>query len=131
MNGLPALIREIIALRGHISLAGFMRLALQHPDWGYYRQGDPLGTKGDFTTAPEISQMFGEMIGLWCAEVWRGLGSPDPFILLELGPGHGTLMSDALRATAKIPGFHPALRLHLFESSVTLQTDPARKTGCS
>jgi NADH dehydrogenase [ubiquinone] 1 alpha subcomplex assembly factor 7 len=102
---------------------------LQHPEFGYYRHGDPLGGAGDFITAPEISQMFGEMIGLWCADVWRQMGSPTEFVLLEMGPGRGTLMQDALRATAKISGFHHALRLHFLESSETLRAVQAEKLG--
>lgn len=98
-----------------------MRLALQHPEFGYYRHGDPLGRAGDFVTAPEISQMFGELIGLWCAEMWRLMGCPSDVTLLEMGPGRGTLMQDAMRATAKIPGFHEAVTLHLLESSATLR----------
>lgn len=106
---------------GPISVADFMAAALQDPDDGYYRQGDPLGRAGDFTTAPEISQMFGELIGLWCAETWLTAGAPAPFRLVELGPGRGTLMADALRATARVPGFQAALRLHLVESSPGLR----------
>jgi NADH dehydrogenase [ubiquinone] 1 alpha subcomplex assembly factor 7 len=94
---------------------------LQYPDYGYYRRRNPIGREGDFITAPEISQMFGEMIGLWCADVWRQMGQPDKFVLVELGPGRGTLMQDALRATAKVPGFHQALQLYLLESSETLR----------
>ena len=120
MNGFESL-RAVIEKAGAISVAEFMQLALQHPDFGYYRHGDPLGQAGDFITAPEISQMFGEMIGLWCADVWRQMGKPESFVLLELGAGRGTLMQDALRATAKIVGFHQALRLHFLESSATLR----------
>ena len=81
----------------------------------------PLGAEGDFTTAPEISQMFGEMIGLWLAQVWMDQGAPGEFALVELGPGRGTLMADALRATARVPGFHAGLRLHLVEASPALR----------
>lgn len=121
MQDLPSHIRAVIAANGPISVASYMELALQHPEHGYYRQHDPLGADGDFITAPEISQMFGEMIGVWCADVWRHLGSPDKFVLLELGPGRGTLMQDALRATAKIQGFHQGLQLHVMESNQTLR----------
>ena len=112
-----------------MTVADYMELALQHPQYGYYRHGDPLGLAGDFTTAPEISQMFGEMLGLWCADMWRQMGAPDHFVLLELGPGRGTLMQDALRATAKIPHFHQAMELHLLESSETLRKMQADKIG--
>ncbi|MGE4220014.1 MAG: class I SAM-dependent methyltransferase, partial [Alphaproteobacteria bacterium] len=87
----------------------------------YYRRADPLGAAGDFTTAPEISQMFGEMIGLWCAEMWQRMGRPAPAILAELGPGRGTLMADLLRAARMAPGFPAALRLHLVETSPALR----------
>ncbi|BBK34138.1 SAM-dependent MidA family methyltransferase [Stella humosa] len=106
---------------GPITVAAFMATALQDPDGGYYRGTDPLGRGGDFTTAPEISQMFGEMIGLWCADGWRADGAPDPFDLVELGPGRGTLMADALRAAAALPAFGQAMRLHLVESSPALR----------
>lgn len=121
MNELATHIRSLITANGPMTIASYMDLALQHPEHGYYRQHDPLGKDGDFITAPEISQMFGEMIGLWCADVWRKLGQPDRFVLLELGPGRGTLMQDALRATAKVPGFHQALQLHMLESNLTLR----------
>src|SRR5690606_41718552 len=81
---------------------------------------DPLGAAGDFVTAPEVSQMFGELIGVWCAEVWRTMGEPDPVHLAELGPGRGTLMSDMLRAAKVLPAFRAALRPHLVETSPVL-----------
>jgi NADH dehydrogenase [ubiquinone] 1 alpha subcomplex assembly factor 7 len=129
MSGLLAHIVDLIRKSGPLSVADYMELALQHPKFGYYRHGDPLGLTGDFITAPEISQMFGEMIGLWCAEVWQKMGAPDHFVLLELGPGRGTLMGDALRATAKKPAFHQAMELHLLESSQTLRKQQAEKLG--
>ncbi|MGE0726127.1 MAG: class I SAM-dependent methyltransferase, partial [Alphaproteobacteria bacterium] len=88
---------------------------------GYYRRGDPLGAGGDFTTAPEISQMFGELIGLWCVEGWRAAGAPAPFALVELGPGRGTLMADALRAARVDPRFGASAALHLVETSRPLR----------
>lgn len=121
MSALTAFIRELIKAEGPISVAQFMQIALQHPEHGYYVKGDPLGAGGDFITAPEISQMFGEMIGLWGAEMWRHMGKPSPFALLELGPGRGTLMQDVLRATAKIPGFHEAMQIFLIESNETFR----------
>lgn len=120
-GGLEALLRQRIALAGPISVASFMAEALGHPQHGYYITRDPLGAAGDFTTAPEISQMFGEMLGAWLADCWQRLGCPDPVNLVELGPGRGTLMADALRATAKVPGFHAALRLALVETSPALR----------
>ena len=129
MTELEAIIKQIIEREGPIPVARFMQLALTHPEHGYYMKGDPLGVAGDFTTAPEISQMFGELIGIWAAEVWKSLGSPSPFILLELGPGRGTLMQDALRATTKVDGFHQAMRLHLVETNETLKAAQREKLG--
>ena len=114
-----------IAIAGPISVADFMAEALGHPTLGYYRRahshaGGPLGASGDFTTAPEISQMFGELAGAWLAERWQAIGKPKPVRLVELGPGRGTLMADALRATGGVPGFHAAIDLHLVETNETL-----------
>jgi NADH dehydrogenase [ubiquinone] 1 alpha subcomplex assembly factor 7 len=119
---LGRLIAHRIALTGPISIADFMAEALGHPRHGYYRRAMPLGAQGDFTTAPEISQMFGELLGAWLAERWLAMGRPAPVRLVELGPGRGTLMADALRATRGVPGFHAALDLHLVETSVPLRT---------
>ena len=129
MTELEAILQQIIEREGPIPVARFMQLALTHPEHGYYMKGDPLGVAGDFTTAPEVSQMFGELIGIWAAEIWKALGSPSPFVLLELGPGRGTLMQDALRATAKVEGFHQAMRLHLIETNETLQLAQQEKLG--
>ena len=105
MNPLENLIRETIAENGPMSLETYMTLALAHPVHGYYASNMPLGEGGDFITAPEISQMFGELIGLWCVAVWRAMGEPRPFLLVELGPGRGSLMADALRAAQIAPDF--------------------------
>jgi NADH dehydrogenase [ubiquinone] 1 alpha subcomplex assembly factor 7 len=126
-ESLQSLLARRIALDGPMGLAEFMALALGHPQYGYYNRRDPLGVGGDFTTAPEISQMFGELIGAWIADLWLQLGQPDPVILVELGPGRGTLMADALRATQRLPGFHAALRLHLVETSPALRQ---RQAAC-
>ncbi len=115
-----------IARTGPMSLAEYMADCLLHPDHGYYTTRDPLGAKGDFTTAPEISQMFGELIGLWLAQVWLDQGAPARIVLAELGPGRGSLMADALRATRGVPGFHAALSLHLVEASPSLRALQAR-----
>jgi NADH dehydrogenase [ubiquinone] 1 alpha subcomplex assembly factor 7 len=117
---LSALIQQQIKKHGPITIADYMQLALQHPDYGYYTRNDPLGAKGDFTTAPEISQIFGELIGAWLATQWMESGKPG-MALVELGPGHGTLMADILRATRKIPDFHDALSVHMVETSPTLK----------
>ena len=110
-----------IARHGPMTVAEFMGRVLTDPQQGYYMSGDPFGARGDFVTAPEISQMFGELLGLWCAETWQRLGAPDPVLLVELGPGRGTLMADALRAAGALPAFRQALRLHLVEISPALR----------
>jgi NADH dehydrogenase [ubiquinone] 1 alpha subcomplex assembly factor 7 len=110
-----------IRARGPLSIARFMSLALGHPDLGYYRRRDPLGVAGDFVTAPEVSQMFGEIVGLWLAEAWAGLGRPAPARLVELGPGRGTLMADLLRAAARVESFRRSLSIHLVETSARLR----------
>ena len=111
----------LIRAQGPISVARFMAEALGHPKHGYYITRDPFGVAGDFVTAPEISQMFGELIGLWLATVWQQMGTPSPVHLVELGPGRGTLMADALRAAKLVPEFRSAIRLHLVETSPTLR----------
>jgi NADH dehydrogenase [ubiquinone] 1 alpha subcomplex assembly factor 7 len=120
MNELLRELREIIAQEGPIPLERYMGLALSHPRYGYYMTRQPFGVAGDFVTAPEISQMFGELIGLWAAEVWRLSGAPMPMRLVELGPGRGTLMADALRAIRKIPEFAVGIEVHLVETSPRL-----------
>src|SRR6056297_1141621 len=121
MSALEAhLVRQIRA-GGPISVADYMATCLMHPEMGYYATRDPLGGAGDFTTAPEMTQMFGELLGLALAQSWLDQGAPAPFALAELGPGRGTLMADALRATASVPGFHDAMRLYLVEGSPTLR----------
>jgi NADH dehydrogenase [ubiquinone] 1 alpha subcomplex assembly factor 7 len=124
MSALAERLRRTIRACGPLTLAEFMAEALSHPRHGYYAgtaARDPLGVAGDFITAPEISQMFGELIGLWCAELWRGMGGPAPVRLVELGPGRGTLMADALRAAACVPDFRAAAEVHLVETSPTLR----------
>lgn len=123
---LQRLIARRIAATGPITLAEFMAEALGHPRLGYYRKARPLGRDGDFTTAPEISQMFGELLGAWLAERWQAMGAPASVNLVELGPGRGMLMADALRATRNVPGFHAALGLHLVEINEALRADQAR-----
>ena len=116
--------KELIArikANGPISIADFMTEALLHPTKGYYTSHNPFGSQGDFVTAPEISQMFGEIIGLSLAQSWLDQGSPSSFVLAELGPGRGTLMSDILRATHSIKGFNQAARLFLVEASASLK----------
>ena len=130
LSGLEAVLAEAIRRDGPLTVARFMSLALNHPRYGYYRNRDPLGAQGDFVTAPELSQAFGEVIGAWLAQAWLDLGRPAPFRLVELGPGRGTLLVDALRATRDVPGFHQSLRLHLVETSVRLRAvQTARLAG--
>ncbi len=115
------LLLQRIALTGPLTVAEYMAEALGHPRHGYYRTRDPLGAAGDFVTAPEISQMFGELIGLWAAVVWQSAAAPAPLHLVELGPGRGTLAKDALRAAARVPAFLDAVQLHLVETSPVLR----------
>ncbi len=122
-------LKRRIAASGPITVAEFMRAALAEQDAGYYATRDPLGAGGDFVTAPEISQMFGELIGLWCVDAWEKAGAPDPFLLVELGPGRGTLMTDALRAARVRPGFLSAMRLHLVEISRPLREAQDNRLG--
>ena len=125
MSALADEIRERIRRDGPISVATYMELCLHHPRHGYYCRGRPIGADGDFVTAPEISQMFGELIGLWCAAVWQSMGQPQRVQLVELGPGRGTLLADALRAVRIVPDFRAAIDLHLVESSESLRAEQA------
>jgi SAM-dependent MidA family methyltransferase len=118
---LEAEIRRLIAVAGPMPIADYMRLCLTHPQYGYYLTHEPIGAAGDFITAPEISQMFGELIGLWMAAVWQQMGSPENVRIVELGPGRGTLMADAVRAAKTVKNFHAAIVLHLVEISPKLQ----------
>ena len=120
-NGLLPVLAARIRREGPISLADYMALALGHPQFGYYMSREPFGRGGDFITAPEISQMFGELIGLWIAQVWLDLGRPGRFALTELGPGRGTLMADMLRAASRVAGFTEAAEIHLVETSPALR----------
>ncbi len=126
MSALLDIIRDKIRKDGPMDLADYMGLCLSHPEHGYYMTRDPLGAGGDFTTAPEVSQMFGEMIGAWLADIWMQMGSPPDFTLLECGPGRGTLMADIMRATKRVPGFHDAARIHLMEISPVLRAAQAQ-----
>jgi SAM-dependent MidA family methyltransferase len=131
VTALLDIIRAQIRETGPMSVADYMALCLGHPEHGYYTTRDPLGAAGDFTTAPEISQMFGEVIGLWLAQVWIDAGRPAPFRLIELGPGRGTLMADALRAARALPvvgpGFGEAEDLWLVETSPSLRSEQAKR----
>lgn len=121
MTPLEPFLRARIAATGPMTLADYMAECLLHPVHGYYTTHEPFGQAGDFITAPEISQMFGELLGLCLAQSWLDLGAPSPFTLAELGPGRGTLMADVLRATARVPGFHAAAQVTLVEASPALR----------
>ncbi|WP_119389496.1 class I SAM-dependent methyltransferase [Taklimakanibacter lacteus] len=126
---LEDLIVAMIREDGPMPIDRYMALCLGHPVHGYYMSRDPFGPDGDFITAPEISQIFGELIGVWCAAAFQALGAPRHFLLVELGPGRGTLMSDILRATKVMPGFREAAEIHLVETSPALRKLQAGKLG--
>lgn len=123
---LKAQLLRRIAVGGPLSLSDYMQACLLDPDHGYYATRDPLGAAGDFTTAPEISQMFGELLGLALVQAWQDQGG-GPCVLAELGPGRGTLMADMLRAGAGVPGFAP--EVHLVEASPALRAVQAKTLG--
>lgn len=129
--GLAERIARRIRREGPLSVAAFMAMALHDPDNGYYARRDPIGRAGDFITAPEISQIFGELIGLWCADLWRRIGRPDPVLVVELGPGSGALSDDFLRAAATLPEFRRALRLYLVEASPVLRAVQQRRLAAA
>ncbi len=126
-NALGDKIARRIRNGGPLSLAAYMAIALHDPDLGYYAARRPFGAAGDFVTAPEISQVFGELIGLWCALVWEQIGRPDPVILAELGPGSGVLADDLLRAAGAVPELRRAIRLYLVEASPVLRGEQKRR----
>ena len=127
MSTLGQRIAALIAAQGPISIAEFMTIALHDPAAGYYATRDPFGAAGDFITAPEISQVFGEMLGLWCVQVWHDQGKPARKRLVELGPGRGTLMADALRAARVAPEFLDGLEIALVEASPALTSAQREK----
>ncbi|SDE16405.1 SAM-dependent methyltransferase, MidA family [Paracoccus isoporae] len=129
MTRLAALIADEIRRSGPISVARYMELCLLHPDHGYYATRDPFGRAGDFVTAPEISQVFGELLGLFLGQCWMDQGGPAPFTLAEIGPGRGTLMEDARRAMRVVPGMAEAARLHLVEASPHLRSLQRARLG--
>ncbi|SLN28543.1 hypothetical protein TRL7639_01116 [Falsiruegeria litorea R37] len=126
---LKPLLQERIAHSGPMTIADYMQDCLLHPEHGYYVAHEPFGAEGDFTTAPEISQMFGELVGLSLAQCWLDQNRPAPFILAELGPGRGTLMADILRATIGVPGFHEAAQIVLVEASSRLRGVQSQTLG--
>jgi NADH dehydrogenase [ubiquinone] 1 alpha subcomplex assembly factor 7 len=118
---LETVLREIIASEGPMPIDRYFDLVLTHPQHGYYTARQPFGETGDFVTAPEISQIFGELIGVWCASVFEAMGKPQRLNLVELGPGQGLLMNDVLRAAKVMPEFRQAMALHFVESSRRLR----------
>jgi NADH dehydrogenase [ubiquinone] 1 alpha subcomplex assembly factor 7 len=131
MSALEEIVRAMIRDDGPMPVERYMSLALGHPTLGYYMSRDPFGATGDFITAPEVSQMFGELLGVWCADYWGRMGAPARINLVELGPGRGTLMRDALRAARAIPSFFAALDVTLVETSPTLrETQRAGLADC-
>jgi SAM-dependent MidA family methyltransferase len=124
MSLMETLLRRI-TLDGPISVADYMSECLLNPAHGYYTTATAIGAEGDFITAPEISQMFGELLGLALVQAWLDQGRPAPFTLAELGPGRGTLMVDMLRATRAVPGFHDAMELVLIEAAPRLREQQA------
>lgn len=126
-DNLSEKLRERILADGVLGVDGYMAACLGDPEFGYYVSRDPLGVQGDFVTSPEICQIFGELLGLWAAEMWTLMGAPSEFHLVELGPGRGTLMSDALRASKVLAPFHDAVSVHLVEVNPVLR-DAQKKT---
>ena len=130
MNLLETFLADLIAAEGPLRIDRYMALCLGHPRHGYYITRDPLGDKGDFITAPEVSQVFGELVGVWAVGAWAAMGQPEAFNLVELGPGRGTLMADVLRTVRKAaPGFAAAASAHLVETSPVLRQKQRRALG--
>ena len=130
MNPLEQLLAEVITAEGPLRIDRYMSLCLGHPQHGYYVTRDPLGETGDFITAPEVSQVFGELIGVWAVGAWAAMGQPPAFSLVELGPGRGTLMADVLRTVRKAaPAFAAAASLHLVETSPVLRQKQREAVG--
>jgi NADH dehydrogenase [ubiquinone] 1 alpha subcomplex assembly factor 7 len=129
MTPLQRVIDEMIEADGPMPIARYMALCLGHPQHGYYMGRDPFGERGDFITAPEVSQFFGELIGIWIATAYEAMGKPAAFHLVELGPGRGTLMADVLKAAKVMRGFREAAKLHLVETSPVLRKMQRWKIG--
>ena len=116
-------IKNIIRVNGPISVTDYFALCLADPEYGYYRTRDPFGRAGDFITAPEISQLFGEMLGIFLVHAWQRHGSPEHARLVEIGPGRGTMMADMLRVIARLaPELYTGMTVHLVETSEKLRS---------
>lgn len=120
-NKLAAKLARVINATGPLSIAEYMHICMSDPQYGYYQTQTIFGEEGDFITSPEVSQMFGELIAVWCMEKWIAMGRPTRFNMVELGPGRGKLMSDLLRAAKTMPAFHAAAQIHLVETSPSLR----------
>lgn len=131
MTGLPEIIREQIRARGGLTVQEYWTLCQSHPKFGYYMRQDPFGSRGDFVTAPEISQMFGELLGIWVADLWMKLGQPSRVILAECGAGRGTMMDDLLRAIRNVPGLLDSLSVWIVETSPALEQKQRQKLAAA
>jgi SAM-dependent MidA family methyltransferase len=131
-NKLKQKIAQSIAMTGPMSISQYMHLCNAHPQLGYYSTGNPVGKDGDFITAPEVSQMFGELIGLWCLQAWHAMNCPDPVQIVELGPGRGTMINDLIRSIKSSPKFSNATEIRLVETSPSLKSEQRSKLAdCS
>lgn len=117
ISSLAEYLHTAIEVRGPLTVAEYMRYALTHPEYGYYMKKDVFGQQGDFITSPEISQMFGELIGIWAIATWQAMGQPERIQIVELGPGKGSLQQDFLSAAKAFPSFYRAIEIHLVEVS--------------
>ncbi|MDN5927269.1 MAG: class I SAM-dependent methyltransferase [Hyphomicrobiales bacterium] len=130
MTPLAERITGLIEASGPIGVADYMMLCLFDPAYGYYTTREPFGVDGDFTTAPEISQMFGELVGVWIFRAWQSAGTPSPVGIAEIGPGRGTLMKDVLRTLGKLdPALVRNAQFALIETSPRLTEIQKRTLG--
>jgi SAM-dependent MidA family methyltransferase len=122
MTPLAEKIRNLIQQTGPLKISDYFSLCLADPDHGYYQSREPFGQTGDFITAPEISQLFGEMIGVFLVQAWHVQGAPENTRIVEIGPGRGTLMSDALRVISRLaPALYEQATIHMVETSERLR----------
>ena len=132
LRGLEAHLASIIKFRGGpVTVAEYMQEVLTHPEFGYYMHRDVFGQRGDFITSPEVSQVFGELMGAWAVWQWTQLGKPKNARLVELGPGRGTLMADLLRATAVFDAFAQSVSVHMVEVSPALREMQRKSLRCA
>lgn len=123
-----------ISMKGPLTINDFMSFCLNHPKYGYYQrdEGNKIGEigKGDFITAPEISQLFGEIIAIWLISTWQHMNKPESINIIELGPGNGTLMADILRVAKKFSSFKASIRIYMIELSQTMRQIQKTKLNC-